>query len=52
MAAELGASRREISEATAVAVAMGGGIAQWPARFAFKVMDEVGLSAEAEAAED
>jgi hypothetical protein len=43
MAAELGASRREISEATAVALALGGGVAQWPARFVFKVMDEIGL---------
>jgi AhpD family alkylhydroperoxidase len=51
MAAELGATRREISEATAVALALGGGVAQWPARFVFKVMDEIRLSAEAEATE-
>lgn len=49
MAAELGASRREISEATAVALALGGGIAQWSARFVFKVLDDIGLPAEAEA---
>ncbi|MEN6438401.1 MAG: hypothetical protein ABFD97_07450 [Syntrophobacter sp.] len=43
MAAEHGASRREIAEATAVALALGGGVVQWPARFVFKVMDELGL---------
>jgi hypothetical protein len=51
MAAELGASRKEISEATAVALALGGGIAQWPARFVFKVLDEIGLSADSKASE-
>jgi len=28
-------------EATAIAVAMGGGMAQWPARFVFKVLEEL-----------
>lgn len=51
MAAELGATRKEISEATAVALALGGGITQWPARFVFKVMDDIGLPVEAGAQE-
>lgn len=37
-AVALGASRKEILEATAVALALGGGLAQWPARFVFKVL--------------
>jgi AhpD family alkylhydroperoxidase len=36
-----GATRTEVTEAVAVAVALGGGVAQWPARFAFKVLDEI-----------
>lgn len=36
-----GATRAEVTEAVAVAVALGGGVAQWPARFAFKVLDEI-----------
>jgi len=40
-AAELGASGSEILEATAVALALGGGLVQWPARFVFKVLDEL-----------
>ena len=40
-ALEHGASRKEIAEALAVALALGGGVAQWPARFAFKVMDDL-----------
>jgi alkylhydroperoxidase/carboxymuconolactone decarboxylase family protein YurZ len=37
----LGATRKEILETTAVAVALGGGVAEWPARFVFKVLDEI-----------
>ena len=40
-AVEHGATRPEVVEATAVALALGGGVAQWPARFAFKVLDEI-----------
>lgn len=40
-AADLGASQREILEATAVALAMGGGLSQWPARYVFKVLEEL-----------
>ncbi len=43
MAAELGAGRGEIIEATAVALALGGGTIQWPARFVFKIMEDLGL---------
>jgi alkylhydroperoxidase/carboxymuconolactone decarboxylase family protein YurZ len=37
----LGATREEILEATAVAIALCGGIAEWPARFVFKVLEEL-----------
>jgi alkylhydroperoxidase/carboxymuconolactone decarboxylase family protein YurZ len=37
----LGASKQEIQEATAVAIALGGGLAEWPARFVFKVLEEL-----------
>jgi alkylhydroperoxidase/carboxymuconolactone decarboxylase family protein YurZ len=37
----LGATKEEILEATAVAVALGGGVAEWPARFVFKVLEEL-----------
>ncbi len=40
-AVELGANRHEILEATAVALAMGGGLAQWPARFVFMVLEDL-----------
>jgi len=40
-AADAGTSRDEILEATAVAVALGGGMADWPARFVFKVLEEL-----------
>jgi AhpD family alkylhydroperoxidase len=40
-ASGLGASRKEILEATAVALALGGGVVQWPARFVFKVLDDL-----------
>ena len=40
-AADLGATKEEIQEATAVAIALGGGIAEWPARFVFKVLEEL-----------
>jgi AhpD family alkylhydroperoxidase len=36
-----GATRQEVIEAAAVALVLGGGVAQWPARFVFKVLDEV-----------
>lgn len=36
-----GATREQIVEVAAVAVALGGGVAQWPARFVFKVLDEI-----------
>jgi AhpD family alkylhydroperoxidase len=36
-----GATRKEIAETVAVAVMMGGGPAQWPGRFVFKVLDEL-----------
>ena len=39
-AMEVGATRQEILEATAVALAMGGSVSEWPARFVFKVLDE------------
>lgn len=45
-AVALGASRKEILEATAVALALGGGLAQWPARFAFKVLEDLEKSEE------
>jgi alkylhydroperoxidase/carboxymuconolactone decarboxylase family protein YurZ len=37
---EQGATRQEILEATAVALAMGGTVSEWPCRFVFKVLDE------------
>ena len=40
-AADLGATKEEIQEATAVATALCGGIAEWPARFVFKVLEEL-----------
>jgi AhpD family alkylhydroperoxidase len=40
-AVEHGATRAEIAETVAVAVVMGGGTAQWPARYTFKVLDEL-----------
>lgn len=39
-ATKQGATRQEILEATAVALAMGGTTTDWPARFVFKVLDE------------
>jgi len=47
-AIELGANRQEIAEATAIAVALRGSIADWPARFVFKVMDELAQGAQME----
>lgn len=46
-ATELGASRQEILEATAAALAVGGGLSLWPARFVFKVQEELEPSAPA-----
>jgi AhpD family alkylhydroperoxidase len=40
-ALDCGATREEILEAVAVAVVLGGGTATWPARFAFKVLEEL-----------
>ena len=40
-AMEKGATRREVLEATAVALVMGGTSVYWPSRFVFKVLDEV-----------
>jgi hypothetical protein len=37
----VGTSHEEILEATAVAVALNGGMADWPARFVFKVLEEL-----------
>lgn len=36
-----GASRQEIAETVALALMMGGGPAQWPGRYVFKVLDEL-----------
>lgn len=40
-AMEHGAKRDEILETVAVAVALGGGIAGWPSRYAFKVLEDL-----------
>ena len=40
----MGASRKEILEATAVALAVCGGTSQWPARFVFKVLEELEIA--------
>jgi AhpD family alkylhydroperoxidase len=40
-ALEHGATREEILEAVQVARALGGGVVGWPARFAFKVLEEL-----------
>ena len=37
----LGASRQEILEATAVSVALCGAVADWPARYVFKVLEDI-----------
>jgi alkylhydroperoxidase/carboxymuconolactone decarboxylase family protein YurZ len=37
----LGASREEILETTAVALALSGSMADWPARFVFRVLEEL-----------
>jgi len=36
-----GATRQEIAETVALAIVMGGGPAQWPGRYVFKVLDEL-----------
>lgn len=36
-----GATRQEIAETVALAIVMGGGPAQWPGRYVFKVMDQL-----------
>jgi AhpD family alkylhydroperoxidase len=36
-----GATRDEIAETVAVALMMGGGPAQWPGRYVFKILDEL-----------
>jgi AhpD family alkylhydroperoxidase len=40
-AVEHGASRAEVLETAAVAVALAGGVATWPARYAVQVLDEI-----------
>ena len=40
-AADLGGSREEIMETTAIALALSGSIADWPARFVFKILEEL-----------
>jgi alkylhydroperoxidase/carboxymuconolactone decarboxylase family protein YurZ len=37
----LGVSRQEILEATAVAVALCGAVADWPARYVFKILEDI-----------
>ena len=37
----MGASKQEIIETTAAAVALKGGCSDWAARFVFKVLDEL-----------
>jgi len=37
----LGVSREEIIETTAVAAALSGAVADWPARFVFKLLDDL-----------
>ena len=37
----MGVSREEIMETTAIALALSGSIADWPARFVFKVLEEL-----------
>jgi hypothetical protein len=37
----LGLSRQEIIEATAVSVALCGSVADWPARYVFKVLEDI-----------
>ncbi len=44
-AADKGASRQEIIEVAAVAMAMVGGSAQWPTRFLFKVLEDLAITA-------
>lgn len=36
-----GATRQEIAETAALAIVIGGGTAQWPARYVFKVLDDL-----------
>jgi len=40
-ALEAGATEAEIAETAAVAICIAGGGAEWPARFAFKVLEEL-----------
>ncbi len=40
-AVECGATREEIAETVAVALMMGGGPAEWPGRYVFKVLDQL-----------
>jgi AhpD family alkylhydroperoxidase len=42
-AVEFGATRDEVIETTAVALALGGGTVQWPARFVFRVLEDLGV---------
>jgi AhpD family alkylhydroperoxidase len=40
-AMELGATRKEVVETAAVALALGGGVVQWPARYVFRVLEDL-----------
>lgn len=40
-AVDLGVGRQEILETTALAVALNGAVADWPARYVFKVLDDI-----------
>ena len=37
----MGASREEILEAAAVAIALCGSVADWPVRYVFRVLEEI-----------
>jgi len=47
-ALEHGATREQVAETAALAIVAGGGPAQWPARYAFKVMDELEMKKQPE----
>lgn len=40
-ALDLGATRKEVVETAAVALALGGGVVQWPARYVFRVLEDI-----------
>ena len=49
-AMEKGANRKEVIETAAVALALGGGTVQWPARYVFRVLEEIDSGAKPEEA--